>query len=114
MFSAACTLPTVGTLSFLFSRLRRPTERAIVGDWVEQSHSRLPRWCPCTGGQGAPRGKTFVPPRTLAAENPARLRRQGVAAAAVPYCSTLMVGFCCTLLIALVVVTFDKVRLQPC
>ena len=84
----------VGTLSLLFNRLREPTERAIVGDWIRQTRSRLPEWCPCTGDKDAP-GKKFVPPQKLAAAHPARLRRKGAAAAAVPFCSAFMVGLGC-------------------
>ena len=87
----------VGTLSLLFNRLREPTERAIVGDWIRQTRSRLPEWCPCTGDKDkdAPKGKKFVPPQKLAAAHPARLRRKGAAAAAVPFCSAFTVGLGC-------------------
>jgi len=91
----------VGTLSLLFNRLREPTERAIVGDWIRQTRSGLPEWCPCAGDKDkdAPKGKKFVPPQKLAAENPVRLRRKGAAAAAVPFCSAFTVGLGCTPLI---------------
>jgi hypothetical protein len=111
LFSAVCSLIVIGPLSFLFNWLREPTERAIVGDWIQHTRQVLPDWCPCGGGRvkDAPKAKTFVSPQRLEKDNPVRLRKKG-AAAALPFCSALVVGLACTMLIALVVVTFDQVR----
>ena len=106
IFSSVCTLPLLATLSFLFNRLRQPVERAIVGDWIKQTKSAW--WRFCGRDKSAPKGRKHLPPQTLAAENPTRLRKKGAAAAVVPYLSAFTVGVGATLLIALVVVTFDQ------
>ena len=106
IFSTVCTLPLLAMLSFLFNRLRQPVERAIIGDWIKQTKSAW--WRFCGRDKTAPKGRKHLPPQKLAEENPTRLRKKGAAAAVVPYLSAFTVGVGATLLIALVVVTFDS------
>ena len=137
LFSTVCSLPLIATLSLLFNRLRevragpaaapprvslalstravpygalrrppprQPVERAIIGDWIKQTKSAW--WRFCGRDKNAPKGKKHLPPKALAAE---KLRKKGPAAAVVPYCTAFTIGLGCTLVIALVVVTFDTV-----
>jgi hypothetical protein len=99
--SATCTFPVIALLNVLFNRLRSPTERAIMGEWVPNSKTGL-RKCNCCERAGK-----HVPPETLAAEAPHRLQRFGVVAAAIPYCLALTVGVGYTMLTAMVVITLD-------
>ena len=110
LFATACTLPVMSLLSALFNRLREPEKRAIEGEYhapTSVQHldydcyiiTKAYRYMCC-------KQQAHVSPERLQTEAPHRLQRAGLGAA-VPYISALSVGIACTVLLALVVITFN-------
>ena len=122
VLTAACTFPVIAILSMAFDTLRAPVTRGIEGErqhvWLSCKKKQSDtvdeiQALPGDGQVSAERKKkkkkrvNFVSAARLQAEHPERLRHKSWKWAGCVHLLAAAVGILCTVLIALVVVTFD-------